>query len=615
MKNLFVNLNTGKSEIIEKRFFPIEWGLYWHNKYETYKYDAIDERNIFCFGTLGLPIYGGHRLTISFKSPLTDSFYFSSMGGAGYQFITTGYNNVAIIGKAEKPSLLVINDSSVYTEPLEEDFRTVYQIYNYIIEKYKEKNLRAIVVGEASKKTFMGALFSQTVRDNKPVEGSEDWAARGGGGSVLYQSHNLAGIVYFGDKKEEKDIKNRVKEIIEEYYKEPLINVVQEHTKKYKYNDKTKTGGTFGNNWILYKDKVPVFNWNQVKIPKYEREKIVEVIFKNYLEVFNKEAIKTKSWLNCGEPCPVLCKKFRNKNKVDYEPYAANGTLLGIFNLHEADKVVKEVDKLGFDSIEIGNLIGWIFECLDKGLLYEHELNIKKPIFDYKIVISQDYDKIDEMAKHNAQQAIKILNHLVDNYNSIYKILSFGTRKAAKILNEKFKSRTKNYKFTDLAAYIALGDFSSINPNLYWSPGFFMPLVISGRYLTYYMPEFHEPEELAELVYNNIKLELSLDNLSICRFHRKWLKPVINKIIKEIYNIDYNYEKESINLYKHIYEYNIKCIYPAKIESKKIKEIIAGLAKEENKDYWANENNVDEYLKRFLNKYSELLGIEWKLKE
>ncbi|WP_423792428.1 aldehyde ferredoxin oxidoreductase N-terminal domain-containing protein [Methanocaldococcus indicus] len=610
MKNLFINLNNSKIEIIEKDIFPIDWGLYWHNKFETYKYDVYDYRNVFTFGTVGLPVYGGHRLTFCFKSPLTDNFFFSSMGGAGYQFLATGYNNVAIVGRAKKPSLLIISDKSIDIVEIREDFRTVYEIYNHIVEHYKERNLRAIVVGEASKKTALGALFSQTVLNNKVVEGSEDWAARGGGGSVLYQAHNLAGIVYFGDKNEEKALKDKVKEIVEEYYKESYINVVKKFTKKYRYNDESQTGGTFGNNWLIYKEKVPIFNWQMPYISKEERKKLLNIILENYLKIFNQEAIETKSWKNCGEPCPVVCKKYRNKNKVDYEPYAANGTLLGIFDLHEADKVVKEVDSLGFDAIEVGNLTAFVFESLYRGLLKEEELNIKTPYFNYKDILEGD---IKEISRHNSEQAIKFLNNLANNYNRVYKILSLGTRKAVKLLDEMYKSRTKEIKFKDIAVYIALGDCSSINPNLYWSPGFFMPLVISGRYLTYYKPEFLEPEELAEKIYENVKLELALDNLTICRFHRKWLKPVINKIVSEIFNIDFNYEKYSLELYKKIYEYNKKCIYPNNFESERVKDLLVGLAKECGNKNW-NKENIDNYLKRFLDKYSELFNIDWKIK-
>ncbi len=621
MKNALINATTKKFEVIEKNILPITWGLYWHNKFETWKYDVYDERNVFCFGRGVLPVIGGHRLVFSFRSPLWDGFYFSSMGGAGYQFIGTGLNNIAIIGRCEKPSILVIeNEGQLKIDFIEvkEDLKTVYDVSNYILELYKDKNLRSVVVGEAAKRTNMGGLFSQTVRNGKFIEGSEDWAARGGGGSVLYRAHNIMGIAFFGNEKENKEEKEKAKKIIEEYYNKPVSKVVLEHTKKYRYDEETKTGGTFGNNWILYKEKVPIFNWRMPYIDREDRKKILDKILKFYLETFNKESIETKKWTNCGEPCPVLCKKYRNKNKVDYEPYAANGTLLGIFDLYEADRVVKEVDALGFDAIEIGNLTAWVFELLDVGLLREEELNIKKPVFDYKKIVNGDDNEIKEISKHNAEQAIKFMHNLVENSNEIYKILSLGKRKASKILNERFKSRVDKVgkKFNDFAAYIPLGDWGEMAPNLYWTPGFFIPLVVQGRYLTYYKPEFNEPEKLAELIVDSIKLELPIENLGICRFHRRWLKPILNDLTKEFLDIE-DIVEDSIKLYKEICEYNKKVGYPAKIESERVEDLIIALAREFNNEKWTkkfeNRENVAEYIKRVLNKYSELLGIDWKI--
>ncbi|WP_456416811.1 aldehyde ferredoxin oxidoreductase C-terminal domain-containing protein [Methanocaldococcus sp.] len=622
MKNALINATTKKFEIIEKNILPIEWGLYWHNKFETWKYDVYDEKNVFCFGIGGLPIIGGHRLIFSFRSPLWDGFYFSSMGGAGYQFKNTGLNNVGIIGRCEKPSFLVIeNEGQLKIDFIEvkEDLKTVYEVSEYALDLYKDKNMRSVVVGEAAKRTNMGGLFSQTVRNGKFVEGSEDWAARGGGGSVLYRAHNIIGIIFFGDGKEDKEKKEKAKEIIENYYKKPMSKVVLEHTKKYRYNDETKTGGTFGNNWLLYKEKVPIFNWRMPYISKEDRKKILEKILKYYLEPFNKESIETKKWTNCGEPCPVLCKKYRNRNKVDYEPYAANGTLLGIFDLYEADKVTKTVDELGFDAIEIGNLIAWVFELLDVELLKEEELKIKKPIFDYKKIIESCEEDIKEISKHNAEQAVKFLHNLVREENEIYKILSFGKRKASRILNEKYKDRVNKVgkKFNDFAAYIPFGNWGEIAPNLYWTPGFFIPMVIQGRYLTYYKPEFNEPEKLAELIVDSIKLELPIENLGICRFHRRWLKPILNELTKELLGIE-NIVEDSLKLYRDICKYNKKLGYPVKIESERVRDLIIGLAKEYNNEEWSkkfedDKNNVNEYVKRVLEKYSELLGIDWRI--
>ena len=102
--------------------------------------------------------------------------------------------------------------------------------------------------------------------------------------------------------------------------------------------------------------------------------------------------------------------------------------------------------------------------------------------------------------------------------------------------------------------------------------------MIQGRYLTYYKPEFNEPEKLAELVVESIKLELPIENLGICRFHRKWLKPVLNDLAKEFLGIE-DIVEDSINLYREICNYNKKLGYPQKVESERVRDLIIALAK------------------------------------
>ncbi|AEH07251.1 aldehyde ferredoxin oxidoreductase N-terminal domain-containing protein [Methanothermococcus okinawensis] len=641
--NILINASNKKYETINKEFFPINWGIYLHKKYETWKYDVYDEHNIFCFGRGVIPIIGGHRLIFSFRSPLWDGFHFSAMGGAGYVFKNTGLHNVAIIGKCEKPSLLILDgegeDLKVEFMELNEsngfdikNYKNIYDLNEYILKKFNEKNYRAFIVGPASLNTNMGGIFSQTVRNGKLVEGSEDWAARGGVGSVLCRAHNILGVVYYGkngtdeEVKKQKDIEKRLRNIVEEHYKKPYMTVVLEHTKKYRYNEKTKTGGTFGNNYHYTLDITPIFNWRMPYIHKNDRIELHKKIMKYFVETFNKESIEPKKWTNCGEPCPVLCKKYRNGLKVDYEPYESNGPLLGIFDIHAADKIVHTVDALGFDAIEFGNLASYVFELLHVGLLKPEEVGIDKPIFD--ITHYQTDDDILKNSQYNAELAVKLANIIAFKKNELAKILSLGKRKASKILNDKFKDRlmTKNAdkfnyeKFEDFGVYIPFGDNGEISPTQYWAIGNFMPYLIQGKYLTYYQcGEFLEPEELAKLSVERVIMEITIEDLGICRFHRKWIYPIIKPLLKEITDVDL--DSTIKELIKDICEYDKKIGYPPYIESQRVKDLIMAGAGEFGNDKWALEFNskgevkLKEYIKRVMNEYSRLLNIDWKIKE
>ncbi len=645
MRNILINASTEKYEYIEGDFFPIDWGIYLHKKYETWRYDPYSEKNVFCFGRGVIPVIGGNRLIFSFKSPLWDGFHFSAMGGAGYIFKNTGLNNVAIIGKCKKPCLLVIDgtDDKLKLEFIEpndfdlENYTNIYDLNNYVLEKFKEENFRAFIVGPASMHTNMGGILSQTVKNGRFVEGSEDWAARGGVGSVLYRGHNILGVVYYGkdspeELKNRKDLEKKLRKIVEEHYNKPYMQVVLEHTKKYRYNEETKTGGTFGNNYHYTLDITPIFNWRMPYIHKDDRIKLHKKIMEYFVEKFNEESIKPKKWTNCGEPCPVLCKKYRNGLKVDYEPYEANGPLLGIFDLYATDKVVHTVDALGFDAIEFGNLASWVFELLDVGLLKPNEVGINKPVFD--VDKFQNDEDILKNSNYNAELAINLANIVAFNKNDIGKMLALGKRKASHIFNEKFKDRldrlennrntTSNIdnrykKFEDYAVYTSFGDGGEISPTLYWAIGNFMPYLIQGKYLTYYQcGVFLEPEELAKKSVDRVIMEITIEDLGICRFHRRWIYPVIKSLLKEITDMDL--DKTISNLLNDICEYDKHVGYPGNIESRRVKDLIIAGASEFGNDKWAKEFEDDaevkleEYVKRVMDEYSKLLGIDWKIK-
>jgi len=628
--NIVIDVKNKKCETVEGDFFPLSWGVYIHHRYETWKYPPYHERNILTFGRGILPVIGGNRLIFTFRSPLWDGFYFSAMGGAGYTFKFTGLRNVAIVGRCDKPSLLVIEGDGegikldfIDMESYLEGYTSIYHLNQYILELFGERNYRALLVGPAGINTNMGAIFSQSVKNGKLLEGSEDWAGRGGPGSVLFRAHNILGVVYYGEGlkeelKRERELSRRLRKIVEEYYKKPYIEVILEHTRKYRYNEETGTGGTFGNNYLYLLDTTPIFNWRMPYIPKDVRMEFHRRIVKYLVERFNREAIEPRNWTTCGEPCPVQCKKYRRGLKVDYEPYEAGGPLLGIFDIYAIDKVVHTIDSLGFDAIECGNLIAWVFELLHVGLLKPEEVGIDKPVFE----ISQyrDEEEMLRNSQHNGELAVKLAEIVAFRKNEMGRILGLGIRKASRILNKRFKERIKDKKrFNDYGVYVPFGEEGGISPTMYWAIGNFIPYLIQGRYLTYYKAGvFPEPEELARLSVERVIEEITLDNVGLCRFHRGWCAPILDVLVREVTGEDI--KKITQKLIRDIWLYDRKLGgYPPYIESERVKDLIVKGAEEFGNERWASyfkregEKKLKEYIGRVLEEYSKLLGIDWRI--
>ncbi|WP_456325991.1 glyceraldehyde-3-phosphate:ferredoxin oxidoreductase [Palaeococcus sp. (in: euryarchaeotes)] len=653
MKFTTLKLDMGKGKINSEEFEKtgiygiIDYALYLHDEvYKTYEMDPYDPKNITVFGKgafAGSALPGAHRLMFVFRSPLWGGVFPSAMGGAAYQFQRVGVDFVTIEGKAEKPTVVILkNDGeniNVEFYQIEEDKlleiwrgykgeEGVYALTQYLIDhlgqKFEGMEYRIACVGPAAMNTNFGAIFSQTLRKGKRLVGSEDWAARGGSGSVLFRAHNVAAIIFGGKAGKEfpgEDISKmgNVKPIVEGIHKKPMFEVIGEKTVKYKYNPKLKTGGTFGGNYPAEGDFVPILNWQMPYIPKEERIKIHENIMKLYWEPFNKEAIETKNWTTCGEPCPVACKKYANGHHIEYEPREANGPLSGTITLRASDISVHAVDAMGFDAIEFGGTAAWILELIHRGFLKPEEVGISgMPEFTKEALMERPVESSERNAKLVAELARKV----AFAENEIVKLIGAGKRKASIILDEKFKDRLPyGESFKDYGVFTPLGEDGEITPTMYWAMGNYIPYPIQGRYWTFYQfGVFLEPEELAQKSLASAIWEFWYDNIGWCRFHRGWMKPILKALFMEAYGENVDMEEHSKKQLRKLVNYAKKAGYePVFWDSMRVIDLIARGSEEFGNEKWAERFRVDkvgtakEYLKRVLNEYSNRLGVDWSI--
>jgi len=272
-----------------------------------------------------------------------------------------------------------------------------------------------------------------------------------------------------------------------------------------------------------------------------------KLVQKHYLKQFNDETIKTKSWKNCGEACPAVCKKMRGKYKKDYEPYEALGPNCGIFDQRGAEQTNHLVDAMGFDAIQAGNIISWIMELVYKQI-------IPKEDFGLKLVPKWDLDNFNnpEDSMHNAECDLEITNMFFTEKGEIFR---HGIRKAAKILDEKYGTNTINR-----ALFTPHSKEGCMAPNQYWVPAFFAPMPIQGKYFEDYSAGFKEPFELGKSSSDRMIKELYSDNTGICRFHRKWVEKVIQDIVNGLFdqNIDYyEHHKELASLIDKVHNQSV----------------------------------------------------------
>ncbi|MBI4510557.1 MAG: aldehyde ferredoxin oxidoreductase [Deltaproteobacteria bacterium] len=482
----------------------------------------------------GSTLPGSNRLVACGWSPAWDMFYPSTIGGAGLPWNRLGVSFMALSGRARQPSILAITRRGEKLEvamtPIDheqawrgyKDEQGLYALMSRVLDEqgHRLASARILCVGPAAAKTRSGAIGSAPIKDGvlTPVD---TWAGRGGLGSRLFKQHGVVAILYGASVDNQDHVPLPIEGLFEELFGKSMKLADLEHTTKYRYDPKFKTGGTFGNNYQLQRERVLAFNYQSVMWGERVRERIHErLIASHYLRQFNEEIVEKDKSHHCGEPCAATCKKVDSKFKKDYEPYQSMGPLIGVFDQRAAESITRLADSSGFDAIQVGGEIAWVMECLFKGWLGPEETGIaERPEWDPETMQAT----VD--SAHNAAIGRKVISWILDDPRAAF--LRNGLRAAA---------RAVGGPAAQAAVYNANGDaHGCMVPNQYWVPGVLSPVPIMGRYYLDYTYEWQPPRELGRSSARRMVNELMLDNLGMCRFHRGWAESVLPPLMKRLH--------------------------------------------------------------------------------
>ncbi|NAZ31403.1 MAG: glyceraldehyde-3-phosphate:ferredoxin oxidoreductase [Acidilobus sp.] len=620
----------------------IDLGLKVHINLKSYEHDPLEPGNPLVLGIgpfAGGAVVGSHRIVAVFRSPVSMGLHISEMGGAAYSFYRTGLDALVITGKSPEPLVIELfgsqdGSTSVNLSTISEaELNKVYAGYGglsgtkaltkYLVDLSKDKILknkgRIAVVGPGAFKTRFAGIFSY-VLDDRTANLTEvsDSASRGGGGSVMAQAHNVVAIVFGGTYRRPNPKLSDVtalNAISQQTFKKPYSQVLSEKTVKYRFDPSMKTGGTFGVNYPHYKDLVPVLNYSQAYMSKGLRLEVHNKVMENFWAPFQQEVFDggklTPASKNCGEPCPVVCKKVYKGVKLDYEPAHAVGPISGIITVDDAARLVDLLDNLGLDAIEAGHMLAWLFESVNRGLLRPDEIGLDSvPVMDPEALSP-------ETSKRNAEAARKVLELLVsDSAPKVLRLIaSLGLRAAAKELDRIYSDRVKKVglRFEDLLVYAAFGDTGYFTPNYYWSPGVLAPLYVLGKYWTDYSPAFRDPDDYATTALRRAVFEYAVANAGFCRFHRGWAEEMLDDMYELLLNVKLDVYIHGLAVYKTIAEYQKKAnAAPAPWESKRVIDAIASLAAESGLQGWDDamyrKEKIIEWWNRFYRRLEQELS-------
>ena len=561
----------------------------------------------------GSPLPGTRRMIFCGYSPQWEGFYVSALGGAMYVFHRVGVNYVWIRGQADTDCVIIINHKNGeydiqfdpvdtdslwkgYTDENQQTWIGYYALQHALYEKYRSLFsgdwFRIISTGPASRYTKEGAIGSNAIR-NGSVSDIDDWAGRGGLGSRLLQYHHVAAIVFGGDW--EDPALKEAKELDEYFlahFGKRAIAADLALSQKYRYVPEFETGGTFGVNMHTADDRLFSFNYQSVLESDDRRlEQHTNFILAHYLKQFNQETIQTKSFLHCGEPCAIVCKKYRAEYKKDYEPYQALGPNCGIFDQRAAEKLNKWVDSMGWDAIQAGGTISWIMEIIFRGLIDPVSFGLSNmPLSFHFSSTPGDMDIIEDSAYH-ADYAIAIGEMIL--FSPKGEPFRQGMRSAAKWLDSTYGINSMDY-----AVYTAHGVTGCMVPNQYWVPGMFSPMPIMGKYFSYYGNDFLPPYQLGRKNVERFVYELYSENSGSCRFHRKWVEDIIDDIILSHFDLSFNYWQVNFDLARSIHNTQSSSSHPW--EGKRIIAIIQRYLEK-----WKQDGLEDSQLDAWIEKFQE----------
>jgi len=288
------------------------------------------------------------RATAVFKSPLTNRWNYSTVGGTlAARMRYAGVDVLYITGKSRNPLYLYISGKEIRFLDASELWGLETVETERLLKKKHGENVAVLTIGPAGENLVPYSLINH-----------EEWRqfGREGGGAVM-GSKNLKAIV-FKPLKYDVDIadKDGYKEILKELVK----LAVGPATRSY------RSAGTLvmidiANEMGFF----PSYYWDKVVLDDWKNISWNEVLKDKYF-------VKSDACLFCPVACHRVMKAGENKvYDLEYESAMALGGLVGINDPSKMISLCELADRLGLDTISLGNSIAFAIYLSKKGILKE----------------------------------------------------------------------------------------------------------------------------------------------------------------------------------------------------------------------------------------------------
>ena len=298
-------------------------------------------------------IAGSGRCSACAKSPLTGYWGESNAGGhIGPQLKRCGFDAIAITGKAKKPVYLWITDNKVEIKDASKFWgMDTVETTDAVREDLGEKTVGVSAIGQAGENLVKYACIANE---------NHGFFGRCGMGAVM-GSKNLKAVAAKGNLKppiaEPEKLKILYTDLREKMLANPFVERFREHGQAMATAPREQNGLLPMKNWTMD-------NWPEVK---------------NISTPLFTEQLKAKPWA-CPY-CFVAChRRISNPEYFpadtggpEYETLAMIGSNLLIDDLAAVVRANEILNRYGIDTIEIGAILAWAFECYEHGLITKED--------------------------------------------------------------------------------------------------------------------------------------------------------------------------------------------------------------------------------------------------
>jgi aldehyde:ferredoxin oxidoreductase len=311
---------------------------------------GADNKVILLTGPMtGSGVVTGSRLCLVAKGPATGFWLDTGAGGFfGPHLKKNGYDGIILEGRADKPVYVYIHENDVQVLNADRVWNLTIPETNRVLKEIHGQGVHIAAIGPPGERQ---AKISSVIIDGRA-------AGRGGMGSVL-GSKNIKALVL---QKGSGTVR---------IYDPESMKLINKEVRDLLLTGPTKRMGIYGSSGSI----APINEAHAWSVKNFQEGKL-EGVEQIYPEMFKRQIWKKH---RACFACPIACTQVGKISEgkwsetesegLEYQTIWAFGPQCGVSEINAIVRADYLCDVYGMDTISLGNTIGFLMECFERGLL------------------------------------------------------------------------------------------------------------------------------------------------------------------------------------------------------------------------------------------------------